>query len=383
MKEVEPKSPEQILRHKIDSVVTVLENIETPGFIENWPVNRIHRADKLSLQVSGMTKYQRLTGIVAPMRRRLRQEVLPRYQHELEILTQNQQSEQDTVTGVAPSEERKVALAPEVLRIAGIIMTNIPQEQISFVMGQGINERDYVKQVVDLATLAEGMAKGEIAPIDSLTIMNATNDSAKQQLVAERLGQTLARLFVETKDIPDREDKMKRMRYRWARQVRETVDFLGAGARDNFNQALDQMPAVERTLAVSLLSANMSESLGYVDIEECSPQRFATYIRHAAYTSDLPSRDTRLQTLVETAIERGEGGTLNIADVIEYLLKSASSSAVVKTMRESAKFLGFRDQLLVFFLAHSETQQVVRALEKEIHEGDEDDSMRPRGRRDA
>lgn len=231
----------------------------------------------------------------------------------------------------------------------------------------------YPDQALALAIFTADLRGGKVKPITNAEIMQ-TADSQKALVAQNAIRQRLARLIIRYPDKP-----LEEYRYRWARDAREIIDWLGAGGVRNFAQAINNLPEFERAMVIAISSFTLLEDLGYLDLDECDEQVFASYIRNSAYQKQA-ERDDNLELLISSLLERSDAGTINPAGVLETLLEVDYVDSIFERLIESARLLGFLDKVIVLFSHHNKTTRLAGKLQEELLFNDSSEQELPRWR---
>lgn len=136
------------------------------------------------------------------------------------------------------------------------------------------------------------------------------------------------------------------------------------------SQALDQLSVTERMLMFESMSTTLKAELGYPDLDVCSEEQMAVYIRRAVYTKnkqmkrirkvdiegmlpqDIPEEAAvRLAKLIDACLDRSDD--FQIRKVIEGLLRSPVSADIFRRMILAGNQERFLDSLQVFSKAMS------------------------------
>lgn len=247
-----------------------------------------------------------------------------------------------------PKKASKRAIAVrDVADITNLIIDLVPDHTLKlWTSGKEITDQQYQDQAKQLASFALEVGDGKVEPVDPKDILQ-TPASQKPQLALSVLRQSLVQLI-----LLDPRKPLEEYQYRWGRKIRELMDWLGAGAKNHLTQAIDILPEVERALVFSISSINLLKDLDYADLENCSEIRFASYLRGAVFIKDVDERDVALEELVVTACERSDFATLDLTEVIQYLLKFEYKDTIFERLLESAKFNRFRAHLMILFSSH-------------------------------
>lgn len=130
-------------------------------------------------------------------------------------------------------------------------------------------------------------------------------------------------------------------------------------------KAINNLPEVERAVVLEISSMALRKDLDYIGLEECGVAVFATYLRDAAFISDSQQerRDDDFESLLVTAMERSDAGTLDLTLLIDFLCEPSYAGRIIGKMRESARFRGFEHLLAEFFIYHPDTSKIAKEIE--------------------
>lgn len=263
----------------------------------------------------------------------------------------SKQTQEVATTGKeAPSQLTLLSLVNRVIDL-------IPEQVARFWSGNNLlSLEQYEKQSGNFAIFAKDVSEGKISPVDNASILKASGKH-KEELATNRLRQMLVPLVLN----PDL--SVDRFRNRWARNIRELLDWMGAGSREKLTQIIENLPELDRALVISNSSINLLEDLGYLDLEDCNEEIFATHIRNVAFDRDEVHRDRDFEYLLYTAVERSDAGNLDLSLVVESLCDSSYVGLIIAKMKESAKFGRFEDLLTLILLTHPATSHFAREIQ--------------------
>ncbi len=358
---------EQMSRYQEYSV-----NLVIPGWVEKHLETRgpqfTNRLPNLKLEgVDPITYFDRLTGPV----RKLQERFQRRYVRIGERLSK---LEDEIKASIAPKNAHLVVrgemgITVESLRIANRILELIPASSFSKwkVTGE-LNPATLQKQALSFAQYAIEVKMGKVKPVSFSDIVTAPANR-KAEVAKIRIRQALAPLI-----LTDSSAGLEKSERRWAIELRALLDFLGKDGNEHLAQAIDELPEVENAIVLSIISIETSQKLGFIDLDQCGEERVVTYIRNTCRGS-IAARDDNLGTIIETAVERGSNGTIDLSQLAKILSEVPEIEYLFKDLLESAKLSGFRDYLREIFSSHTESYYLAKKVEDSLFADDEEEFL--------
>lgn len=274
------------------------------------------------------------------------------------VSVQENGGRQDTaVTVYKPSES---IVPAEVSAVSQRVIELIPEQHLVCLLGSYVDPKTYAQQVRSFAHYAVEVHEGRIPLAAPLAVVGAKN-SEKARLTSEIIRQRLAiRVFVGS------QDELTKFQYHWNRGLNELIDLLGRrNAQEHLKTVIGNLPDPERALFFQSSSIQLMRYLGHIDVDECDPVRFGTYLRNAAF-SPRSERDTIFSELMSALSERIFDETIRPEAVVDALNSLEYADLVIERMIESARNNDFRDSLVVLFSSHPATHHEAVELDDEI-----------------
>lgn len=285
-------------------------------------------------------------------------------------------------------KETAVVSEEELITLTNRIIDLVPGATMNSWFGnKTLTPKQYQEQAINFAQLTL-QVKAEGGPsFNPMEIVNTPNTKRLE------VAQTAIRKILSQMIITQPQKELGELHKRWGDKLRELIDWLGGGrrvrlvgsnsrnskrpiseeVRELVVQAIDNLPEVERALVLETSSLTLLEDLGYLDLDECSEEIFATYLRNAAFEPNLNDKDDSFEQLIFTAIERSNAGTLDLTHVIDVLIDPPYEPVIIREMIESAKVRSFRTQLIDFFASHPSTYRLAHHLQTDLLEEDLDE----------
>lgn len=255
----------------------------------------------------------------------------------------------------ALSEDRSLALQVESVLSAA---------QVQILMDLGFNVAEYRKQALQVAEHTIKVQKGEIQPVEAMSLVGQL-PSEKTRLAQERIRQIIIPLIKPQTTWTDR--------HLLAQQMNEILQYLGRNAVETFRAAvlgkggLPALTDIEQMILYSNLSVNMLTKLEYIDLDSCSESQFASYIsRSALKIMATAEKDDDLDILISALSERDQEASIDTYLVLERLISHDRFEKILERILESARFRGFRNELIRIFSAHRKTSYLCRQIQEEL-----------------
>ncbi|OGE36407.1 hypothetical protein A3B45_01960 [Candidatus Daviesbacteria bacterium RIFCSPLOWO2_01_FULL_39_12] len=265
-------------------------------------------------------------------------------------------------------------------RIIGLV----PEATVGSWFARGtLTSEQYRTQAINFAHFSLRVEEEGGPSFNPMEIVN-TPDARKLEAAQESIRRTLSLMVTAH---PQRQ--LGSLNKRWGNKLRELIDWLGGGGTrlvedDPKNskrpisekvkrlvvEAIDNLPEVEQAMVLEISSLALLKDLGYIDLEECNENIFATYIRDVAFIPDsrIEERDDDFALLLDTAMRRSDAGTLDVEHLIDILCESSYRGRIIAKMMESAEFRGLEHLLAVFFVSHPATAPFAREIEGFVRE---------------
>lgn len=288
---------------------------------------------------------------------RLDKSILERAQEDYHNFLIHSKSEPEQVEATPPSqgialvETTTTISIPSVTDFANLIINLVPEGTARLWSKTGqLSPEQYQEQAITLANFIRRIEEGAEKPVQAAEILHAHQDQ-KMTVAQSAIRQTLAQMILRSEQLP-----LSASKNRWGRHIRELADWLGANAKQNIIDAIENLSEVERALVFDISSVNLLKDLDFIDLEECDEVRFAAYLRGAAFIKENDLRDEVLGEMIVAVLERSDAGTLNVTEIIHHLLQIEYSELLFQKIFDSAKYRRFRDELMVFFYCHPGTK---------------------------
>lgn len=253
-------------------------------------------------------------------------------------------------------------LTPEVTSLTNKVIDLVPDEVIKrWTEDNTLSPEQYQAQALDLAKYSAEVTQIEDNPFAIAQIGEIPTRPGKLIAVRERLRETLARVVVNSPRTPERN------KHAWGVKMREITDYSGPGY---LLAAINSLPEVERALVLKVSSVSLLTDLGYVDLDQCDPKRFATYLRDVAF-DPKEQRDDAYTMLIGAAIERSDQGNLDLRLIVDWLCRPPYNGKVLDELLASARVADFGDELIELFNSHPATQARARKLRRILTEGED------------
>lgn len=348
------------LEQRKSRVQYFVDNLTTPGWIEQYLSQRgakfANRLPNLKLEgVEPLIYFQRLTGPVRRIQDRLQNKTLPYLTKKIstiQFVPEPNQPEEEKSQQVVKRDRLNITSLDQI-RLANAIINALSNTQLaSWTINRSLTSSELQGQVLDFTQYALMVGEGKVPEIPAFKISLAPSEK-KEELAKEVVRHHLAKAFNENSNLDL--SLINRNKYRWGKDMHEVLDYLG-GDCENFMQVIDSLPDAERALFFMISSANLLETLGYIDMEECTEAEFAKYIVDSVYIPEPGERDDILSALFRTAVEREESGDLDLGAIINLLCaRYPYYPMIFDEILISGKYRGFGDELTAFFASNEKT----------------------------
>ena len=228
------------------------------------------------------------------------------------------------------------------------------------------------KELEDLALTVVDFREGRLSAPTPQDFLEVRTSSREVQLAyAKRKLQTLITASITREGAL--KERTQGFKARLGREVNQLTFFLGQPhGKELVKAAFFELSTVERTMLFRSMSTNLKHQFDYPDIDECSEEQMAEYIRRAAYVGHkigtprggprISNQEVfdRLETLVAACISRMDEG-FEVSKVVSELCSLDYASDVYWRMVQAGYWREFLDQLECFFQQHPETALFARS----------------------
>lgn len=212
------------------------------------------------------------------------------------------------------------------------------------------------EQATEFVLFALDVIDGRISLTTPAAIVR-TPYSKKPEIAVRRVRELLSSLV-------NSQIQIYRFRNKWARDMRELLDWLGENSTEHLRQAVDDLPELERDLFISSSSIALLEDLDFLDIDKCDESRFAKYLTGAAFDPEH-MRDMNFDYLLVNAIDRSIAGTLDLELVIQVIYQIPYHEHIFRRLIESAQRMDLETHLAVFFMSHPATRRLAISIQEQ------------------
>lgn len=229
-----------------------------------------------------------------------------------------------------------VHLTPRTQEIAERIAQTVPPIVIH-TMNTDADKEGYRREVAVLAAYMAKVTNGEIQPVRAFDVIGKPKDI--------KIAHTIAFIRQQVSGIVCAEDKKKSsIQSKLHKDMLKWRDMLGSDAEEVFKQVCAQLPDIERVLFYTAASMDFLDSVGLNDVAVCAESRFASHIRRATSASEW-GRQSEIEAVLETLLERGREGTINVEEVLAALSETKGYANTMKKLIKAAQEMGLSDEL--------------------------------------